>query len=520
VTFVVFRPISFEALLVSSTPTAPNSDLESLKLRFFSARAFGYLFGISLALKTAIPLHFRRNKVEMKAILHKTAFFALALGVQLLVESNFTPAIACDYYASPNGAGTGLSPSSPFQVAKFWGLAQGKTLCLLDGVYTGANSMITPPSGLNGNAAQKITIKALNDGQVRIDGQGVRTPIRLYNNDHFIIEGLNAANGSGSVISLYTGADNNTIRRVCAWNANPDANARVWGIGGGQSGSNNLLEDICGFGTGRRILGITQGGHFVTVRRGWFQWEQQNSVTGPQTVVQCCYHSTNNLFENIISTTDWTGSGSSTFNGGAIGFHIGGEGTNHRVLGSIFYNLSSQNTSNQSRLVFTDWGDTPHGPFLFKDIVLYTEQSKKPFELFRPTTAGLCNDCFVTNTTEIGGTASTIASTWKVSNRVDVDTVAAAPNVWNSGGSNGARVCKRYLNGILTSTPLWPWPMNQRIIDAMRAAGKTPVDITKTMEQMFGPIPSECRSGSVASSASSPTSVTPAPTAPTSLTAR
>jgi hypothetical protein len=38
--------------------------------------------------------------------------------------------------------------------------------------------------------------------------------------------------------------------------------------------------------------------------------------------------------------------------------------------------------------------------------------------------------------------------------------------------------------------------MNQRIIDAMKAAGKTPVDVTKTMEQMFGTIPVECRSNS------------------------
>jgi hypothetical protein len=36
--------------------------------------------------------------------------------------------------------------------------------------------------------------------------------------------------------------------------------------------------------------------------------------------------------------------------------------------------------------------------------------------------------------------------------------------------------------------------MNERIIDAMKTAGKTPVDVTRTMEQIFGPIPRECRS--------------------------
>jgi hypothetical protein len=453
----------------------------------------------------------------MNATIQKAAIAMVMFCTVLFFGARFNHAIACDYYASPKGGGSGLSLSSPFQITKFWALATpGKTLCLVDGVYTGANSMITPPSGLNGTAAQKVTIKALNDGQARIDGQGVRQPIKLYNNDHFIIEGLNAANGSADVVSLQTGADNNIIRRVCAWNANPDANARVWGIGGGKSGSNNLFEDICGFGTGRRIFGTTQGGHSTVVRRGWFQWEQQNLVTGPQTPVQCCYNSTNGLFENIIATTNWTGAGSSTFNGGGIGFHLGsttGSGE-QRLLGSIFYTLNSQNVP-QGILVRTDWDSVPHESVTIKDVVVYTEQSKQPFNLINSPS---CTDCFLTNTTEIGGGNSTIGNQWVQTNRVDVATVGAAPNVWNGAGSNGARVCKRYINGTLTSTPIWPWPMNQRIIDAMRAAGKTPVDITKTMEQIFGPIPSECRGGSVASSA--PSSVTSAPTAPTSLMAR
>ena len=100
---------------------------------------------------------------------------------------------------------------------------------------------------------------------------------------------------------------------------------------------------------------------------------------------------------------------------------------------------------------------------------------------------------------------------WQVSSRVDAATVSAASNIWNGSGSQGARVCKRYVNGKLTNEPLWPWPMNQRIIDAMRQAGKAPVDVTKTMEEIFGPIPSECR-GSV----SSHSDLTP-PTSPVSL---
>ena len=42
---------------------------------------------------------------------------------------------------------------------------------------------------------------------------------------------------------------------------------------------------------------------------------------------------------------------------------------------------------------------------------------------------------------------------------------------------------------------LWPWPMNQRIKDGLVQAGYPPVDVTATMEQLFGPIPASCRGG-------------------------
>src|SRR5688572_30442984 len=73
----------------------------------------------------------------------------------------------CDYYASPTGTGNGLSSSTPFRISKFWSVAApGKTLCLLDGTYTGADSMINPPDNLNGTANAPITVRALNDGKV------------------------------------------------------------------------------------------------------------------------------------------------------------------------------------------------------------------------------------------------------------------------------------------------------------------------------------------------------------------
>lgn len=54
-------------------------------------------------------------------------------------------------------------------------------------------------------------------------------------------------------------------------------------------------------------------------------------------------------------------------------------------------------------------------------------------------------------------------------------------------------ICKRYVNGTLTNQPLWPWPMNQRIKDALVQSGREPHDVTQTMSQLLGPIPEACR---------------------------
>jgi hypothetical protein len=90
----------------------------------------------------------------------------------------------CDYYASPTGTGDGLSQAKPFKISKFWAVATlGKTLCLLDGTYTGSDSMIDPPDNLSGTSKNPITIRALNDGRTVINGEGKYVPVSLgYNN--------------------------------------------------------------------------------------------------------------------------------------------------------------------------------------------------------------------------------------------------------------------------------------------------------------------------------------------------
>jgi hypothetical protein len=412
---------------------------------------------------------------------------------------------ACSYYASPLGGGNGLSPTSPFKIADFWGVASpGKTLCLLDGVYTDSRSMINPMVGLNGTSSNKITIKALNDGKVRIDGRATNVPVRLRNNDHFVLEGFDAHNSktgeSNAVILLSAGADNNTVRRVCAWDASPTDNTAVWGSHGNIG---NLLEDVCGFGTGRKIFSNSQGGNNLTIRRAWGRWER-SAKTGPKQVYSFVYRSYNATFENVIGTWDETGTGGQVDQPygvlamDAIGNEVENKCANAKYLGSIAYVRDSQVLSGMLGLVH---GGRATDCLIYENTVAFLDSNHSTRRVVslantnRKILAAPRKNIIYRNGTEIGGTA-TVGKDWEIINRASGPTVSSVPNIWNDGGAMGARVCKQYRNGTLTNTPLWPWPMNQRIIDALKAAGKTPVDVTRTMEEIFGRIPSECRSGS------------------------
>jgi hypothetical protein len=97
------------------------------------------------------------------------------------------------------------------------------------------------------------------------------------------------------------------------------------------------------------------------------------------------------------------------------------------------------------------------------------------------------------NLTGIGGGGDFIGSNWSLTNHDSAASPSGVDSIFTSSGS--ARLCYRYIDGMLTTTPLWPWPMNQRIINAMQSAGRNAVDVTATIEQIFGPIPSSCRAG-------------------------
>jgi hypothetical protein len=441
------------------------------------------------------------------ATLCTVVFLSLVGEALYLVEPVFSS--ECTHYASPTGAGSG-SPSQPFKIADFWRIARpGYTLCLNDGEYRGSSSMINPPRGLSGKADLPITVRALNDGKATINGQDQNVPVRLQNNNYFVLEGFNAHNSASSVVTI-SNADHNIVRRVAGWDA-ADKNANIFAV---NHADHNLLEDVAGWGVARKIFSSSQGGNSTTIRRAWGRWEGSH-VVGPKMTYDLAYNNYDLLAENIIGTwngermTDsydlrdyggrtWQGRGQGHYSEGKVdqpygifsvgGFSNGDKNPRTRLLGSIAY-VQSQDRFQPDQAIYITTLDA----IQLSDIVAYLPGSHADKAAFRldGVKNGVAANLVANALTGISGAGAKISPQWQTSQIFNGRGRESVPSIF--ADSKGANLCHRYRDGTLTDEPLWPWPMNDRILKATIDSGRAPVDVTKTIESMFGPIPSKCR---------------------------
>jgi hypothetical protein len=509
--------------------------------------------------------------------------FVLAL--LLLAASGSASAEICDYYASPNGAGNGASASTPFRISDFLEVARpGSTLCLLDGTYQGEANMLSPATvspGLSGSSGNPITVRALNDGGVTIDGQYKQSPCRFKDNSWWVVEGINCKSAGGShktVLSLKA-SSHNVFRRVVAWDAAIDSNAMVIGLV--LDSVNNLFEDVAGFGTGRKVFSHHSGSNNVVCRRCWFRWE--GSIAGGGPGVTLSYLTTGALFENVLVT--WSGESMpesytvpvlphSTplprddfqFYGGTSIMGIDRlqscqtpKPGNLRMLGSIVYTKATDRLPTEPYVIREISGGMPGNRFgrftLFgqsyislRDVVSVMAPSHPLFDRLygfglgrnphngpnrggSPPCSSLVADPHsadaypvvhnvLDRSTSIRGTASTTSNyttfatgdaihpDWTVTGFSAGTSLSEVQSPWQNTSTTGARVCYRTENGVTTTTPLWPWPMNDRIMAATEAAGpyrgpcptcvggraaRSATDVTRDIEALLGRIPEHCK---------------------------
>lgn len=400
----------------------------------------------------------------------------------------------------------------------------GRTLCLLNGLYQGSDNMINPPGGLNGTNGSPITIRALNDGQVLIDGQFARRPVNLTGNDWWVLEGFNAKSGDRLVISFGLGTSNYVMRRVVAWDARIDRNGYPIHARGGPG----LLEDVAIFGVGRYSFSASQGGtNNITLRRVWARWEG-NIVQGPKNVYQMAYNNQGFVCENCLGT--WSGESMpqeyDLHNPSGVvlsptvhmtNFAVAQATTvfrgnvsnppcaNVRLFGSLGY-IKAADVFATSNLTYVqdplDCVDLRHVLLVISPFNARFGRVRGFFLESTPAT-----NVSAQNLTSIRGAADGIGAAWNARNTSFGTSLAAVASAWTTTGP-GAKLCKRWVNGQVTNEPLWPWPMNQRIKDATASAGayngpcptcvggrlqRSATDVTADIETLLGPIPSTCR---------------------------
>lgn len=436
----------------------------------------------------------------------KKFMYGCALGAALLIPSSaLAQQAACTKYASNNGSGGACTNEAPCKISAFLNNASlrvpGAVLCLKDGVYTGGDSMIAIPDGFNGTSEKPITIRALNPGKVTIDGQDSSRPINTRGS-WGVIQGVNAARGDNENVMIR--GTHWLIKDLVTWNvgSNGDTNIHL-------SGTDNTVEDCGSFGPARKSIAAgAAGGNRNTVRRCWARWEANlHMSSNPTNTYEGGYGQDGFTFENTIAT--WNTQGRVTEPEG-LGELFSSK--NSKWLGSIFY-LRASDSYAPSVLVFgtTDAGShsqqghfNPTSNLIFKHILAYIDPGHSKFSsmkafLFAEGTdpghpPGTNNT--LTDLTSIAGSSNAFSSSFPVGRvqwgKTIATAIGAGKSMWLDSYA-GPGICKRYVNGQLTTQGLWPFPMNQRIKDALVQAGYPAVDVTGTMEQLFGAIPEQCR---------------------------
>ncbi|MGH7847459.1 MAG: hypothetical protein ACREQW_20125, partial [Candidatus Binatia bacterium] len=258
----------------------------------------------------------------------------------------------------------------------------------------------------------------------------------------------------------------------------------------------------------------SQAGDDTTIRRAWGRWEGSHVVGGKATYT-LTYNNYRTICENCIGTWSgermkesytlldyygkpWTGRRAGTYTNYAVEQPVGiftldrldqDKNANSKLLGSIAYVRANDRFAGDAAVFVVNLESVE-----VANTAVYIEPgshtTKHPFALHNAKPRSGAN-LIAKNLTAVGGKRSIFGSGWNKSHIAEGSSLDSVGNVFTS--SRGANLCYRYRDGALTNEPLWPWPMNTRIMEAMASSGRTPLDVTRTIESLFGSIPPSCK---------------------------
>lgn len=350
-----------------------------------------------------------------------------------------TPVYAATYYISPSGlnSNAGTSSGAPWLTFTFAlpRLAPGDTLILVNGTYTAANSgvmqTICGTNATNGTAAAPITVKAQNERQAFIQGNGSAYPLLIIGCSYWTFEGIrmesadNPALYAGSVVGVFGNSQSIILRRLLLRFNNRYDNSHGMVLA---SLHNSLIEENEIYSIHRHGISLGDSSNnpptFNTFRRNYINSRAYPDLAGGVGRVSgditqgdtgiSCYPCNNTIFENNI-TESWN-----------TGFDIQAtwNTVNNKYLGHI--SLSNDLNLIKAR---ADLGDgtiniMPRGTRLVNflavnggpSIALYLRSNKDT----------RCDNCTI-----IGGTGATA---WGIF--ADQDGGAAGDGVYTIAGSN------------------------------------------------------------------------------------
>jgi len=387
----------------------------------------------------------------------------------ILLAAMATSGSGATYYMAPDGddetpGRTEAAPWRSFGHA-FERLEPGDTLLLMGGVYR--ESLAPRRSGEQGNP---ITVRALRDGMVTIDGEFERTPVYIER-DWITLEGIVARNSQRTVYSIMKGS-HNVLRRCSGYNANTDVNAPVFGVAYPEA-QHNLLEDCAASGTGRKMFIFFRSKH-NTMRRcfaNWQRWEGRENCkqVWPNGTNLQFYGANHCTMENCIGV----GRIPAWWSVGMFAQYNTESCIGNRILGTVALNAGT-NEDGTAR----QWGERPgpcegnvvHQGYRAPGLMLATSAGKPCRDnVFRDCFAsgnigsglvvrGPVENCVVDHVTLRGNGPKELV----IDEEADVEVTDCDVEGTEHPGE-GARLAHRYVDGELTDEPLWPWPMEDRI---------------------------------------------------------
>lgn len=488
----------------------------------------------------------------------------LALAGAAVAASPATAQAPCSYYAAPYQEEGGRVPAgqpygqrrasgtldAPMTVSDFWKrkLARpGTVLCLKDGLYRGWHSMLLPEGELDGRPDARIEVRALNDGQVWMDGEHQRPVLRVHHS-YWTVSGLNVFNGTGPAVGVSGRKETQErdwepvrhviLRRIVAWrDFIPYGSLEDYEAIGGHNVhvfdladvEDVLVEDCAGFGWARKIFQNYRSKR-VVFRRDWARWDGRHPYErGNKFAFSCSYQGYDALCENLIATaggsrdraampgayspgihliaTDGAARDSSRWVGppsrdrhalglrivGSLaylpddarftkvaGFHVGGSGFPHkgqkgvRLESSVARVPSAGKYALQLRNCKDDPKKHPAGCSWSRK----ADRSQAPVTVSRVLAVSPRDPPVL------------IEDDWRQQGVV-TRPPGSKPDIYR-GSVGGVSLCHRSVDGHETGEPLWPWPMQERILAATERSNWESADVMGEIAEIFGPPPAAC----------------------------